>query len=117
MINLPGDNKVTLYNGEDVMGFFLFMLLWPLTVPTSGIMHYLKIRKTHILEKGKNIIDRRNMERISVHDRSSLIEIPEQELKFLLKWHREGYLSYSKQILEMVRDELMHRSAERDLLK
>jgi len=116
-VNRPSFGKLSINNEEEVLVSLLFVIFWPLSIPGVSIAVYASGRAERIKEKGRNIINRYNMERMSPHDRTAMIEIPESDLKFLLKWRREKYLDYPKQILELVRDELMHRNAERDLLK
>jgi len=67
-------------------------------------------------EKYNNIMYSNRIEQISEHDRSAMIDIPEADLKFLLKHYRKSRKGLSKKAAELVRDELMNRNAERNLL-
>jgi hypothetical protein len=110
------DEKIEMNNGERVFEAFIFCLFWPLSITMITLERVQVSRKRKITDDAKSIISRHNMERISQHDRSGMILIPENDLKFLLKYHRKDYFDLNKQLLEMVRDELMNREAERNLL-
>jgi hypothetical protein len=108
--------KLQLHNGEDITGAFLTTLFWPIALPAISIMTWYDRRAGRVKDRAKSIIGMRNMERMSLHDRSAMIEIPEHELKFLLKYYRKGMIELNKGLAELVRDELMNRNAEKELL-
>lgn len=111
------DDRFEIGQPEDAIAMCIFMLCWIIAVPTIGTLIYMRSRKDRIQDKCSNIVSKYNLEKMSPHDRSAMIEIPENELKYILKWHRKKVNSLNKTTLEMVRDELMHRNAERELLR
>lgn len=108
--------KITLHNGEDIFGVFITTLFWPIALPGISITVWYERRGIRVKDRAKSIVSMRNMERMSLHDRSAMIDIPEKELKFLLKYYRKNMIELNKGLAELVRDELMNRTAEKELL-
>jgi hypothetical protein len=104
-------------DGAQALFTGLSMFIWPISITVCTILAIRKSRNDRIIGHCNYIKSKHNMERISPHDRSGMIDVPDKELKFLLDGHRRGYISLGKPMLEMVRDELMHRDTEKQLLK
>jgi hypothetical protein len=114
-LDMRGDNEIKLRYTTDLFELMGVVLFWPisLTYLTYNYLH--KKHKEAVAEKAGGIIAR------YIHndrnDRTALVNITESDLKLVLKAHRKKYLTLSNNQTELVRDELLNRNMERNLLK
>jgi hypothetical protein len=101
----------------EFFGVAVWCLLWPISITVVLWAKASESYRDYIVHKGSNIMSKYDMSKINVNDRSGMLTIPEGDLKFLLRHYRKGTLKLEKYVVELIRDELMHRTAERDLLK
>lgn len=116
-IVLGPNNKVTIQDGEDVFNVMGFCLLWPIFVSVYTYNSTKKKYKDYYEERHKEIVHKYRLDYVTGEERTLLVDVPEGDLKFLLKAHRKKKLELSKLQLMLVRDELSHRNMERCLLK
>jgi hypothetical protein len=111
------DNEVKINNVDSVLSILGFSIAWPITI-TMIVFDLSRTKyKTYFINKGRDLLRNYNLERISVHDRTDMISIPEEHLKFLLKNYRKKRITLDRKVVELIRDELMNRTAERSLFK
>jgi len=111
------DSNIRIKNGTMWRRVLIAWLLWPGFLLVA--CPYLEIKK-HLEEKLREAA----MEvkyRIKLdgnkHDRSDIVIIAEKDLKLLLKAFRKKLVELDKNQVEIIRDELMHRTAENQLLR
>lgn len=100
------------------LGFWWFVtVLWPIAV--FIVAPYVAIRENleHRLRSEADEIKYKVKLGSNKFDRSDIVAVPERELKILLKAYRKELIQLEKAQVEMIRDELMHRTAENQLLK
>jgi hypothetical protein len=102
---------------SDVFGIALFCVFWPPVIGVLVIVATVEARKNYFVDTSREILRKHNVDGIGIHDRSGLMVIPESDLKFLLKNYRKNRIKLDSKIVELIRDELMHRNAERFLFK
>ena len=102
---------------HEFFGAMLFCLLWPVVISILVFDAIKDARKNYYVNTSTEILRKHNIDATSLHDRSNILTIPEGELKFLLKNYRKNRIRLDKKAVQLIRDELMHRTAERDLLK
>ena len=111
-----GDNdKVHINNGEQLFLVNLFCLFWFITLPIYGFRCAARARREAITEKAKSIL--RSYSFTSTHDRSFILEVPEWQLKYIFRAYRNKLVELNAPTIEMIREELMSRNMERNLLK
>jgi hypothetical protein len=105
-------------NTGDVMCCAMACLLWPATLIgvsyTYGSKFYKKRKRAH-KEHLANLVESLRSNR-SV-DRSELVSSDESKLKTILKAYRKEQVLIDTVIVEAIRDELLRRNMERNLLK
>ena len=94
-----------------------FWLLWPLSLAIW--LPYITIRDYFNDILKSQAIDIKSNAKIGndKFDRSDIVVIPEKDLKILLKAYRKKLIELEKNQVEIIRDELMHRTAENQLLR
>lgn len=102
--------------GEVVQSLF-FCFLWPIFVPVIVAVNLVKYRKDRFEKRVADIIGHYRLEGVSPHDRTVMVVIPEADLKFLLSNYRRKKIKLKPQMVEIIREELMHRNAEKHLLR
>lgn len=104
---------------EDLLRMFsciCLILIWPISL----IIWAYALFKEYLDQNFKdNALRIRNCSKLcdDKFDRSDIVVIPEKDLKILLKAYRKGFISLSNAQVEIIRDELMHRTAENHLLR
>ena len=111
------DNEVKIRGFDSIITLLGFCLLWPITI--GFLLFDITKTKYHLyfINRCEEIVRKYAINHISPHDRTNMIVIPENDLKFLLKCYRNKRYELDRRIVGMVRDELMHRQAERSLFK
>lgn len=111
------ENKVEINGGDSAGNVLGFCLLWFIFVPTIVIQKIRSTRKEYYINTAKSILRDHHIDRMSYHDRSDLTVVPEWALKFLLKNFRKKRIELDTKTVEIVREELMNRNAEKHLLR
>ena len=106
----------TIEGGEAAVGLALFCLFWPIFISVTLGRHCAVKNKEARRERKMEIMRRWRLDGI-IHDRSEVINTPEADLKFLLKNYRRGRIELDRKTAEIIRDELLNRNMERNLLK
>lgn len=111
-----GDNdKVVIYRDMDILFANIHCLFWPIVLPYIGVTNFIQARKKHVTETAKSILG--NYPFGNRDDQSFILNVPEWKLKYLLKAYRKKLVEIPTPHVEMIRQELMSRNMERNLLK
>lgn len=110
-------DEIRIRRGDDVFMCIIAVGVWFITIPVYTIDTCIKVYKEHVTKTAKDIIHKYNFDGNSHHDRSFIVEVPEWALKYVFKAYRSKYIELKKHQAEVIREELMHRNAERALLK
>ncbi len=117
------DTHVTIKHPVESIAVGLFALLWPIAIPLDIVSRIKENFKKNTTSRAKDILgeygfsDRGERSRNRDGDLSFLVNMSESDLKTVMLAYRRKWISLSSQNFEMIRNELMNRNAERDLLK
>jgi len=110
------EDKVVLDNSEIVWITWAFCVFWFLTIPMDLHTRFEKWHKKELTDKAENIV-RTYIQKRDRDGNNTVITVSEKNLKIILKAYRKKYISLDSGTVEMVRNELLHRNMERNLLK
>lgn len=116
MVN-DGPTSFDMNNSGDVFSSWAICVFWPISFVVLLIVGFMEARKNYYTKHSTETMRKYNIDAISTQDRSGILVVPEAELKFLLKACRKNHIKLTPKTIEIVRDELMHRNAEKNLLK
>lgn len=111
------DNKIVLSNGESCFGLAVVMVLWPLFIPHDAITRSMKAYRNHVKEKLEKLCSQHATFDKDGFDRERMVTAPEADIKYMLWAYRKKYFKLEAKAVEILRDELLHRNMERNLLK
>jgi hypothetical protein len=115
-MSVAHDNKVEMRCGEDVWAALFFCLFWPLAILLSIYARLAKSYRESMRSSAENVIHT-YIKKANRDDRASIIAAPEHCLKLVLRAYRKKYIKLETMHAEMIREELLHRNMERNLLK
>lgn len=108
--------KIELVSGEDMVQAFFFVALWPITIPYTAIYFFFRMYKKDVMDRASRLLNDYSIGK-GGFDRSEMIEIPEGELKNLLRAFRKKWIKLNNHQVDIIRNELLNRNMERNLLK
>jgi hypothetical protein len=114
-INETTRTEVHIRDHEDLISFLAFCLFWPI-----GIAAITYQASRDALKESLKHGATETLEQIGRNDRSgscNIVNIAEADLKVVLKAHRKKFINLSNAQVDMIRNELLNRNMERDLLK
>ncbi len=110
-------SEIILREPPDVLGAVGWCLAWPICLPI-GIFNGVKKARTEKLTTEANRVMRDYyINEMNVQDRTRLLAVPEHKLKHLFKAYRSKLIALNAAQAEMIREELLNRNMERNLLK
>lgn len=116
-VSIKEDESFKIPNGKIWRRALAGWLFWPIFI--AIVCPYIGI-KEHIngkLKEAANEVKYRTKLSDNKFDRSDIVVIAEQDLKLLLRAYRKKLIELSNPQVEIIRDELMHRTAENQLLR
>jgi hypothetical protein len=108
---------IKLSHAEEVIQALGFCLIWPISMTIRSIITVRADYKKECIERAENLISKYSFNSNSKHDRSFILNVPEPDLKFMLKTHRKKLFKLEATVVDMIREELLNRNMERNLLK
>jgi hypothetical protein len=110
------NDKVVIDSSEELIVTTGQCLLWPLWLGFYLIRGIVRARFDSIRNKAQSIVERHRLNRQDDIDRETIVCVDESDLKYLLKASRGKYYELSSRNIVIIREELMHRNAERSFM-
>jgi hypothetical protein len=111
------DNQIRILCPEDAFMALFFCLVWPLSITITTFNSCMKSYKQHCKDEGERTLSRYNISYMRNGDKGAITLIPEGDLKALLRAHRKRHIELGAIQIEIIREELLQRNMERNLLK
>ena len=108
--------KIVLEDKADVILSIGMMTLWPIVLLSIPVALLWESVEKRLRDKAHRVINSYNIGS-DKNDRSWVVQVPEKDLKILLKAHRKEIIKLVPNQIEIIRDELMNRLTEKALLK
>ena len=113
---IDGSNKLIVEDSVEVFSFAGLCLIWPITLSFIAVQGAMKVREEYVEDKIERLLSRNNLRTYKEFDRDALIKASERDLKYLLKKARKNKTNLEPTHIHMLREELMNRNAERNLM-
>ncbi len=115
----PDDSKTHIDLDEKGDGLLLALVVffWPISFALQGWDQVSQARAKLIREQAMSVIDEWDINKKHKFERSDTIRIPESDLKILIKAYRLKLITLDTSYVEIIREELLSRNMERNLLK
>jgi len=116
-INTISQRSLHLENQEDIIGYTIGLVLWPITYILIGSKAIYQANRQRIKDNAQRVINRHGISVRQPLTREQVVSIDESDLKYLMFAFRKSLVELDNSCVIIIREELMNRNAEKNLMQ
>ena len=116
LLTVDSRNKIILEEGPECLAFAALLVIWPITFSVKLIMLARQAYKDAVESNASEMIGKHHIRKDRPIDREYIVGVPESDLRYLLKISRKKIWDIGNANVMVIREELMNRNAEKELM-